>query len=353
MGIISMTKRNFMPLFLSFFLFFFLSFCTSLHAESKANPVELKVATWNSAQLPPSKLTQKWAKMVEERSGGKVKLIFYFSGTLVSMNDTYRAMQTGLIDIGMWVIGIIPGLHPLNEYISLPFMGWNDSTTALKVYHEMQLRFPELDAEFKGLKNIYTYAMPAYHIHTTKKIVRVPDDIDGMKMLADATSSDFLHTLGAVTVSKGPADWFMSLQRGLVDGQLLHWAAVDGLKLEELFANHTQAGPAGLWFVFTGWWMNMNTWNNLPPEVQKAFVDLQPWVEQEHLKLSLELEKKAQDAAKKMGHKIINLTPEEIELWAKETVSVREKWIANMEEKGKPGRAIYEESLRLINQYNQ
>lgn len=347
-----MIKQNTTPLLLSFFLFFFFSFRVSLHAESKEKPIELKVSTWNSAQLPPSKLTEKWGKMIEERSGGRVKLVFYFSGTLVSMNDTYRAMQTGLIDIGMWVIGTIPGLHPLNEYISLPFMGWNDSTTALKVYHEMREKFPELDAEFKGLKNIYTYAMPAYHIHTTKKVVRVPGDMNGMKMLADATSSDFLHTLGAVTVSKGPADWFMSLQRGLVDGQLLHWAAVDGLKLEELFTYHTQTGSAGLWFVLTGWWMNMDTWNKLPPEARKAFTDLQPWVEQEHLKLSLELEKKAQDAAKKMGHKIINLSPDEIELWVTETESVREKWIADMEKKGKPGRAIYDEARRLINLYN-
>jgi TRAP-type C4-dicarboxylate transport system substrate-binding protein len=352
-GVIKMIKHNYMPILLGFLLFIFISFCPPFYAESKVKPIELKVSTWNSAQLPPSKLTERWGEMVEERSDGKVKLVFYFSGTLVSMNDTYRAMQTGLIDIGMWVIGTIPGLHPLNEYISLPFMGWNDSTTVLKVYHEIREKFPEIDAEFKGLKNIYTYAMPAYHIHTTKKIIRVPNDMDGMKMLADATSSDFLHTLGAVTVSKGPADWFMSLQRGLVDGQLLHWSAIDGLKLEELFTYHTQAGSAGLWFVLTGWWMNRDTWDNLPEEAQKAFIDLQPWVEQEHLKLSLDLEKKARDAAMEMGHKIIDLSHEEIELWANETVSVREKWISDMEKKAKPGRAIFEEAQRLINLYNQ
>ncbi|MDB9822353.1 TRAP transporter substrate-binding protein DctP [Deltaproteobacteria bacterium] len=348
-----MIKQNLITLLLSISLIIFLFLCTSAHTESKVKPIELKVATWNSPQLAPSKLAEKWGKMVEERSGGKVKLVFYFSGSLVTMNDTYRAMQTGLVDIGMWVIGTIPGLHPLNEYISLPFMGWNDSKTALKVYHEIRDKFPELDAEFKGLKNIYTYAMPPYHIHTTKKTIRLPDDMGGMKILADATSSDFLHTLDAVAVSKGPADWFMSLQRGLVDGQLLHWAAVDGFNLEELFTTHTQPGPAGLWFVFSGWWMNMDSWNRLPPEAQKAFIDLQPWVEEEHLKLSLELEKKAQADADETGHKIINLTPEEIDLWVKETEPVREKWIADMEKKGKPGRAIYEEAQRLISLYNQ
>jgi TRAP-type C4-dicarboxylate transport system substrate-binding protein len=330
-----------------------LSFFATAYAESKAKPMELKVATWNPPHIAPSVIVKKWAKAVEERSGGKVKFVFYWASSLAKLPDTFRATQTGLADVGMWVYGAVSGLTPLNEYISLPFMGFKDSPTVLKVYTEMRKRMPVLDAEFKGLVNLYSYPMPPYQIHTTKKIVRVPDDLRGMKLLADASSTDFLKHLGAVTVTKGPPDWYMSLQKGLVEGHLNHWAVVNAFKLEELFRHHTEIGLAGANSLMLSWWMNEDTWNKLPPETREAIIEIQPAIQQESLQMSLKLQEIGQEGARKAGHEIIELPPDEVELWVKATAPVREKWIADMEAKGKPGKAVYDEAQRLIAEYNQ
>ena len=348
-----MKSQNRVVVFAGIFLVISFFFFTVTYAASTAKPMELKVATWNPEHIAPSQIVQKWAKMVEERSGGKVKFAFYWASSLAKLQDNFRATQTGIADIGMWVVGAVSGLTPLNEYISLPFLGFKDTPTVLKVYNEMRRRIPELDAEYKGLRNLYTYPMPPYHFHMTKKIVRVPEDIRGLKIMADANSTDFLNTLGAVSVSKGPADWYMSLQKGLVEGILNHWAVVDAFKLEELVTEHIQPGYAGVNSLMLGWWINGDSWSKLPPEAQKAMIDVQPEIEKLSLDTSLKLQSIGQEKAREAGHEIIELTPEEVQQWIKASEPVREKWIADMEAKGKPGRAVYEEAKRLIAQFNE
>ena len=89
-------------------LVLFLSFFTFPITELSAKPIELKVTSWNPAQLPMAQLIEKkWGKMVEDKSNGKVKLTFYWSGSLVAFKDTYRSIQTGVADIGHWVLGVM------------------------------------------------------------------------------------------------------------------------------------------------------------------------------------------------------------------------------------------------------
>jgi TRAP-type C4-dicarboxylate transport system substrate-binding protein len=217
----------------------------------------------------------------------------------------------------------------------------------------MRKKFPELDAEFKGLKNIYTTAMAPNQLHLTKKTVRMPEDMRGLRIMAGGTWTDFLSSVNAVSVAKGPPDWYMSLQKGLVDGHYVHWPAADGFKLEELFTSHTEAGDAGFGLSMYGWWMNMKTWNKLPKQAQKAFIDLQDWVEQEDLKLNTRLIEQGRASAKKMGHPIITLTPQEREKWSKAMIPIHEKWIKAQEAKGLPGQAVYDEAKRLIKKYSK
>jgi TRAP-type C4-dicarboxylate transport system substrate-binding protein len=348
-----MKMQKLLALCIGIFFVFFLAFFTVAHAESPAKPIELKFSTWNPAQLPMCKIVEQWGKMVEEKSGGKVKITFYFSGSLVAFKDTYRAIQTGVTDMGDWVLGTIPGIHILNEFTSLPLIGWDNTFTATKVYHEMQKKFPELNAEFEGLKILFSMAMPANQIHMTKKTVRVPDDLRGVKIIGAAGWSDFINTMGATAIFKGPQDYYMSLQKGLVEGAFQHWAVIDGFKLTELFSSHTEAGDAGFGLIMHVFLINQDVWDKFPPEVQKAFMDSKEWVEQEILESDVATVDMARAKAKEMGHDVIQLTPKERKVWVKATEPLREKWIADAEAKGLPGKAVYKEAQRLIKKYSK
>ena len=69
--------------------------------------------------------------------------------------------------------------------------------------------------------------------------------------------------------------------------------------------------------------------------------------------LNVGLIEKGRAEAEKMGHTIVKLTPEERELWVQASAPIRDKWIAEHEAKGLPGKAIYEEAKRLISKYSK
>ena len=116
-----MKKQKVVSVFVIICLGFLLSFSTGALTASAAKPIELKVATWNPPPPFPISATEvKWAKMVEEKSGGEVTFKFFWAGGLASLRDTYRAVQSGVAEIGFWLPGVLPGLHELNELPCCP-----------------------------------------------------------------------------------------------------------------------------------------------------------------------------------------------------------------------------------------
>lgn len=59
----------------------------------------------------------------------------------------------------------------------------------------------------------------------------------------------------------------------------------------------------------------------------------------------------SEEIVRKLGHKIITLTPEEMKLWYAAIEPIRAKWIQKMEKKGLPGGKVVEEAKRLAKQY--
>jgi TRAP-type C4-dicarboxylate transport system substrate-binding protein len=334
---------------------FNLLFLTGFSAESMAAPLELKVATWNPPPPFPISVTEeKWAKMVEEKSGGEVTFKFFWAGGLASLRDTYRTVQSGVADIGFWLPGVLPGLHELNEYTVLPMLGVDSMETATKVYHEMRKKFPELDAEFKGLRLLWASSMPPNQLHFTKKTgVRLPSDMKGIKLIGSPTAAEFVNSTGAVSIFKPPSDYYMSLQKGLVQGTFQHYPFISAFKLEELLVSHTNCGLGGFNLQMMGFWMNQAVWDKLSPKAQKAFDDCQAWIQSEDIRVNTMLIDKAMADAKAKGHEVVELTPDEKQVWFEQSEPIRQKWAEAMEAKGKPGKAVYQEALKLIRQYNK
>lgn len=350
-----MKSQKAITIFVSLFLSISLFFITGIYVEAADKPIELKVATWNPPPpFPISTTAEKWAKMVEEKCGGKVKITFYWASALASLKDTYRVAKTGVAEIGFWVPGVIPGLQDLNDFISLPAMGSDSMATSTKVYLEMYEKFPELRAEFDGLRMIYASSMPPNQLHFTKaKDVHVPRDMKGIKIIGSSSQSAFINSTGAVLIFKPPSDYYMSLQKGLVEGAFQHYPFLGAFKLEELFVSHTNMGRGGFNLQMMGFWMNQGVWDKLPPDAQQAFDDSRQWLIDEDINVNEGLIDKAVELAKSMGHQVVELTPAEKEIWFKAAEPVRQEWVKKVEAQGKPGKAVYEEALRLIKKYSK
>ncbi|BBI52907.1 hypothetical protein HORIV_53280 [Vreelandella olivaria] len=94
-----------------------------LSASLSAQARELSVSTVLSDAFPWGQAAEKWAELVEERSGGELTLRVYPNSQLVSGDQTreFSAMRSGLIDAAVGsTINWSPQVPELNLF-SLPF----------------------------------------------------------------------------------------------------------------------------------------------------------------------------------------------------------------------------------------
>lgn len=315
---------------------------------AQGKTIELSFSHTIPPVVPLAKVYQAWAGMIEERSGGRVKINFYWAESLLKVSEFYRGVQTGQTDITYYVLGLDYGLMPLNEGIKLAFMGYRNLTEGTEIYNQIFSKFPEIRAEYKGVKVLSARMGPAYQLHFTKKEGRVPGDIKGMKLISlSGSMAKEMLTIGAAPIDVKVGDLYIALERGLAEGISCHIPILHAFGILDLVPNHTffeggtAMGPDMLLF-------NLKSWNNLPPDIQKIFEELSPWLGQELIKADSGYEAMIVGMAKQKGHKIINPVPSEVELWKKAVQPTHDKWIAETEAKGFPAKAVYHEIRSLV-----
>jgi TRAP-type C4-dicarboxylate transport system substrate-binding protein len=322
-------------------------------AAAPGKVYRLKFNDWGPPTIGIGQLHIDAAKMIEERTDGNVIITNYFSQSLLNYGDTYRGISSGIADISLYVIGATQGVHHINEVISLPFIGIPDMYSGTDLYNELRQKFPALDEENARSDTIWLdiRMMPPSQLHLVDRPATVPEDLKGLKIITGASLLDLLSQVDAAGVLMGPPDWYMSLERGLVQGQITHWPAVYDFHLLELFKYHTIFGGGGAGLVPIGFMANLTSWNELPPEYQKIIIDVYKWVNVESIKYDIDTIETAEAEAKEMGHILNYLTPEKITPWAERAVSYHEKWIADTEAKGWPAREVYNGLKELIAAY--
>ena len=76
-----------------------------------------------------------WAKEVEKRSQGQVKITVFPGGTLTKANQCYDGVVNGISDIGMSVFAYNRGRFPVMEAADLP-LGYPIGKVATRVVNE-------------------------------------------------------------------------------------------------------------------------------------------------------------------------------------------------------------------------
>jgi TRAP-type C4-dicarboxylate transport system substrate-binding protein len=318
-----------------------------------AKPIELSLSHTIPPQIPFGKLTQQWADMVAEKTNNQVKINIYWGESLLKAAEFYRGVQTGQTDITYYVVGLDWGLMPLNMFSKLAFMEYPSMEAGTAIYKKIWDKFPEIRNEFKQVRVYGAEMSPPNHLHFTKKVVKVPADIKGMKIIAlGGTMAEEMAAMGAAPIDVKVGDLYMSLDRGMAEGVSIHWPVMHGFGILKLTPYHT-VFPGGTLMSVDMLLFNQKSWDKLPDDVQKVFLELEPWYTEQVIKMNTGYINMVKGMAKEMGHEIYEPTAEEMELWKQAVQPVRDKWITNTEAKGLPARTVYEEAKRLSEEYRR
>jgi TRAP-type C4-dicarboxylate transport system substrate-binding protein len=259
----------------------------------------LEASTTNltySVSFPPthgqSKAAADWAKEIEKRTNGRVKINVFSSGTLTPADQTYDGAVKGISDIGMSCFAYTRGRFPVMEVLDLP-MGYPNGRTAMRVANDFFMKFKP--KELDGVKVLYIHAHGPGLLHTLKPVQSLPE-MKGMKIRSTGLSAKVVEMLGAVPVAMPQGGTYEALQRGVVDGTFTPIETLKSWKQAEVIKYTTDSSGVGYttaMFVV----MNLKKWNALPKDIQEIFEAVSPII-QDYIKTT--------DAKDMPGKSIVN-----------------------------------------------
>ncbi|SLN11778.1 C4-dicarboxylate-binding periplasmic protein precursor [Falsiruegeria litorea R37] len=319
-----------------------------------AQEVTLKLHQFLPAQANVPKLVlDVWADNVEKDSGGRIKVERYPSMQLGGKPPELMDQAIdGVADIIWTVVGYTPGRFPSTEVFELPFM-MTDARAMSRAYWEMFEKHMK-DTEFKDVHILGTWVHGPGLIHTADP-VESPDDLQGMKIRGGSRSVNSLLTkLGATPVGMPVPAVPEGLSKGVIDGTTIPWEVTAALKVPELVENHTEFTGKALYTLTFVLAMNKPKYESLPDDLKKVIDD------NSGLEFSVFAGGTMADAdgpsrviAEDLGNNIITLDADQTAEWQALAMPIYDEWIADMESKGKDGKALIEEAQMLIEKYSQ
>jgi TRAP-type C4-dicarboxylate transport system substrate-binding protein len=229
--------------------------------------IKLTYANFPPAPTFPCVQMERWAKEVDQRTKGKVKVQTFPGGTLLAAKNIFDGVMSGTADIGNFAMSYQPGRFPVSEAIDLPLGFTSAKAASLTLYDLIEKYQPK---EFQGVKVLTLFTCPPANI-MTRTPVKSLGDLKGMELRVGGTQADIIKRLGGIPVAMPQSDTPEALQKGVVKG---HVSSMEVLKDFNYAAYTANATIANLWVVSFGVVMNKDKWAALPDDVKKVFEEL-------------------------------------------------------------------------------
>ncbi|WP_102348993.1 TRAP transporter substrate-binding protein [Bacillus sp. Marseille-P3661] len=346
--------------FVSFIVLMMLtvSACSSSSTGSEPSPegkgssgetFEFKLGHMNSPDHVQDDVKTAWAEEVAAATENRVIFDIYPGGALGGPKETYDNVVTGIMDAGWGIQGYNAGKFPVHSVLHLPFMTDGNAAELSVVAQKLYETFPEIQAEYSEVKPLWFHAVDPYMIITKGKAVRSFEDVKGLKLRTPSVEgSGMIESWGATPVSLPAPEMYDALQKGVIDGGVLPISAIADFNLFDV-VDYVTLGNFNTNLYYTV--MNKGSWDKLPADDQATIEGLVGLQMAQKAGEAYDGQKAAAEAkAKEMGVEFIELPDEEVQKYKDASQVVAEKWIADMEAKGIPGQAIYDEAVKLISE---
>ena len=314
-----------------------------INADASEKVVTLKVTNHFPVGHLQNILLDQWSKDLEKRAAGKVKVNYYPSGTLVPATQTYDGVVKGIADVGNHVLGYTVGRFPFTEGLDLP-LGYPSGSVATKMINAFYNKFKpkELDA----IKILWFHAQGPGLLHTKTKPVSKLDDLKGMKVRTFGSNARFMAALGGTPVAMPMGDVYDALSRGIVDGLMCAYEALEGFRTGEHVKFSTENFATAYTAIFVVF-ISKDKWNALPQDVQTIVDQMSGEYMEKYAKMWDDIDKSGKEYLLKRGVKFVSLSKEEETHWVERAKPLFDDYVKRMQEKGLPG----DQALKFANDY--
>ena len=309
--------------------------------------------------LPPvsnghAKMLAPWAKMVEDDSGGKIKIDIFPSMQLGGTPpQLYDQARDGVVDIVWTLPGSTAGRFPSTEVFELPFIGARRGIVNARASQEYANA--NLAKETADIKLLSFWSHDHGLIHSNKE-VKTMDDLKGLKLRSpNRLAGEALKALGATAVPMPIPQVPESIAQRAIDGAVVPWEVVPAIKLDELVKFHTEI-PGSPTFYTASFFLAMNKakYDGLPADL-KAVIDKNSGMKFAELAGNMWDDAGAivLERVKKRGNTITTISEDEKAKWITATKPVIDTWITQVKDKGLDGGKLIEQAKALVAKYDK
>jgi TRAP-type C4-dicarboxylate transport system substrate-binding protein len=227
-----------------------------------------KISQGIAEDHPASARCKQFAKIVEEKSGGKMKLTYFPAGALGDWSEQIEANRMGTLEIGLNAGST--SYDPKTNLMFMPYLfsSWDEARAAIGSKGWLTPIFNELYSGI-GLKvlGIYLNAWDGMaYTGRVKNLVKVPADAKGIKMRVPPIRifEVYIPTLGFISTPVAYSETFTALQTGIVDARSA-CPAVEAYVMRDAIDTYVLTKDAFEYWFLT---MNKDLWDSLSADDQ-------------------------------------------------------------------------------------
>lgn len=274
-----------------------------------------RCSTNHSESFNVSVALQKWAELVNERTGGRITIDIYYDAVLGDEKSEIEQLQYGGLDFAR--VSISPVAEFVDDFnaLQMPF-AFNSNEHFWKVMGG-SLGMDMLKGEKMinaGMYGLTYYDGGTRNFYNSKKEIHTPEDMAGMNIRVQESNLmvGMIDALGAVAQPMAYGDVYSALQTGTIDGaensivqylEVSHYEVAPYLTLDD----HVRAADLLI--------MSEKTREQLSEDDMKVIEQaaLESWDYQKGL--WAEVEEEALDKLAESGVTVTRLTDEEAKLF--------------------------------------
>src|SRR4030042_1419499 len=216
----ALTRRMTKVICLMAMVGFIVSLCVG---EVQAKDYKWKISQGIAEDHPAAARCKQYAKLVEEKSGGRIKMTYFPSGALGDWMEQIEANRMGTMEIGLNAGST--SYDPRTNLIFMPYLfsTWDEARAGIGSKGWLTPVFDELYSGI-GLKVLGIYLNAWDGMAFTKRVKDVgktPDKFAGIKMRVPPIRifELYIPTLGFISKPIAFSETFTALQTGLVDAR--------------------------------------------------------------------------------------------------------------------------------------
>lgn len=272
----------------------------------------IKIGTVLNADHPQGQALIRFADLVTQKSGGKMKAKNYFGGTLGNDVSMTQALQGGIQEVAIPECSTLVGIEGLREFglLNLPRL-FNDAREADAVLdggfgQKLLTKLPPT-----GLIGLGLWENGFRHATNSRKPIAKLEDFAGLKIrvLQNALLIDTFTALGVNAVPMPWTEVYPALESKAVDGQENPLATILSSKIYEVQKHVVLSGH-----VYSVWALLMSKkfWDRLTPDEQKIIVEAANETKDYQRATMRAYETKALEELKAKGMQVTTLTEAEM-----------------------------------------